>query len=226
VSIEVKCGRGLRDFVLENIYSSRRVFIVSPWISRETAKILVDLASRGVEVSLITTNDPLPSHVKGLTTLIRVEKRLKKPGKPRLARAGLCMLIVGLIVGGLLGIALPLLGVAGVALFITGLLLFLRYTPVFEEHYYPRIRELIVTSSKLHAKIILTESAVGLGSLNFTEAGLTENIECFTWIREPSIYSKILEDVNALKSTLQREALSYKSVYLTSKRLKTHRRRH
>jgi predicted transcriptional regulator len=78
VSIEVKCGKGLRDFVLENIYSSKRVFIVSPWISRETAKILVDLASRGVEVSLITTNDPLPSHVKGLATLISVEKRLKK----------------------------------------------------------------------------------------------------------------------------------------------------
>jgi phosphatidylserine/phosphatidylglycerophosphate/cardiolipin synthase-like enzyme len=219
VPIEVKCGKGLRDFVLENIYLSRRVFIVSPWISRETAKILVDLASRGVEVSLITTNDPLPSHVKGLTTLISVEKRLKKPGKPRLAGAGLCMLIVG----GLLGIALPPLGVA---LFITGLLLFLRYTPVFEELYYLRIRELIVTSSKLHAKIILTESAVGLGSLNFTEAGLTENIECFTWIREPSIYNKVFEDVNALKSTLQREALDYKSVYLTSRRLKTPRRRH
>jgi predicted transcriptional regulator len=219
VSIEVKCGKGLRDFVLENIYSSRRVFIMSPWISRETAKTLVDLASRGVEVSLITTNDPLPSHVKGLTTLISVEKRLKKPGKPRLARAGLCMLIVG----GLLGIALPPLGVA---LFITGLFLLLRYAPVFEELYYPRISELIVTSSKLHAKLILTESAVGLGSLNFTEAGLTENIECFTWIREPSIYSKILGDVNALKSTLQREALDYKSVYLTSRRLKTPRRRH
>jgi phosphatidylserine/phosphatidylglycerophosphate/cardiolipin synthase-like enzyme len=218
VSIEVRCGKGLRDFVLESIYSSRRVFIVSPWISRETAKILVDLTSRGVEVHLVTTNDPLPSHVKGLTTLISVEKRLKKPGKPRLARAGLCMLIVG----GLLGIVLPPLGVA---LFIIGLLLFLRYTPVFEEHYYPRISELIVTSSKLHAKIILTESAVGLGSLNFTEAGLTENIECFTWIREPSIYNKVLEDVNALKSTLQREALDYKSVYLMSKRLKTPRRR-
>jgi len=68
---------------------------VSPWISRETAKILVDLASRRVEVHLVTTNDPLPSHVKGLITLIGVEKRLRKPGKPRLAKAGLYMLIVG-----------------------------------------------------------------------------------------------------------------------------------
>ena len=223
VSIEVKCGKGLKDFVLENIYSSKRVIIVSPWISEETAKILVDPASRGVEVSLITTNDPQKSyHIKGLVTLISVERRVKKPGKLWLARAGLCIFIVGL----LLLIALPLLGMA---LSIVGLLLYFRYRmykPILEELYRPKIKELIVTSSKLHAKIILTESAVGLGSLNFTEAGLTENIECFTWIREPSIYNKVLGDVNALKSTLQREALDYKSVYLTSRRLKTPRRRH
>jgi len=217
VSIEVRCGKGLRDFVLESIYSSRRVFIVSPWISRETAKILVNLASRGVEVHLITTNDPLPSHIRGLTTLIGVKKEVKKLGKPGFARAGFYMFIVGLIL-----LTLPPLGTI---LSIAGLFLYLRYRPVFEEHYYPRISELIVTSSKLHAKIILTESAVGLGSLNFTEAGLTENIECFTWIREPSIYNKAFEDVNALKSTLQREALDYKSVYLMSKRLKTPRGR-
>ena len=217
MSIEVRCGKGLRDFVLESIYSSRRVFIVSPWISRETAKILVNLASRGVEVHLITTNDPLPSHIRGLTTLIGVKKEVKKLGKPGFARAGFYMFIVGLIL-----LTLPPLGTI---LSIAGLFLYLRYRPVFEEHYYPRISELIVTSSKLHAKIILTESAVGLGSLNFTEAGLTENIECFTWIREPSIYNKAFEDVNALKSTLQREALDYKSVYLMSKRLKTPRGR-
>jgi phosphatidylserine/phosphatidylglycerophosphate/cardiolipin synthase-like enzyme len=192
---------------------------VSPWISRETAKILVDLASRGVEVCLVTTNDPLPSHIRGLIALIGVKKEVKKPGKPGFMRAGFYMFIAGLI---LLLILPPLSAI----LLIAGLFLYLRYKPVLEEHYYPRISELIVTSSKLHAKVILTESAVGLGSLNFTEAGLTENIECFTWIREPSIYNKVLGDVNALKSTLQREALDYKSVYLTSRRLKTPRRRH
>jgi predicted transcriptional regulator len=66
MSIEVKCGKGLRDFVLGDVYSSKRVIIVSPWISEETAKMLMDLSSRGVEVSLITTNDPLSSHVKGV----------------------------------------------------------------------------------------------------------------------------------------------------------------
>jgi phosphatidylserine/phosphatidylglycerophosphate/cardiolipin synthase-like enzyme len=196
MSIEVKCGKELRDFVLQNVRSSKRVVVISPWISVETAKILVDLASRGVEVSLITTNDPQPSHVKGLTTLIGVEKKVKKPGKVGLARAGLLTFIAGL----LLGVVSPLL----VVLSIAGLLLYFRYKPVFEELYHPKIGELIVSSSKLHAKLIMTENAVGLGSPNFTEAGLTENIECFVWIREPSIYSKVLEDVNALKTALQR----------------------
>ena len=196
MSIEVKCGKELRDFVLQNVRSSKRVVVISPWISVETAKILVDLASRGVEVSLITTNDPQPSHVKGLTTLIGVERKVKKPGKVGFARAGLLMFIAGL----LLGVVSPLL----VVLSIAGLLLYFRYKPVFEELYHPKIGELIVSSSKLHAKLIMTENAVGLGSPNFTEAGLTENIECFVWIREPSIYSKVLEDVNALKTALQR----------------------
>ena len=220
MSIEVKCGEKLRDFVLQNIQSSKRVTVISPWISVETAKILVDLASRGVEVSLITTNDPHPFHVKGLTTLIDVERRVKKPGKVGFARAGLLMFIAGLLLGGLLMFIGELLTgiVLLVVLSITGLLLYFRYKPVFEELYYPKIGELIVSGSKLHAKLILTENAVGLGSPNFTEAGLTKNIECFVWIKEPSVYNKVLEDVNALKTALQREALDYKSVYLMARR--------
>jgi phosphatidylserine/phosphatidylglycerophosphate/cardiolipin synthase-like enzyme len=225
MSIEVKCGRKLRDFVLQNVQSSKRVTVISPWISVETAKILVDLASRGVKVSLITTNDPHPSHVRGLTTLIGVERRVKKPGKVGLTRAGLLMFIAGLLLGVMLLTTLPLLLPFPVVLSVTGLLLYFKYKPVFEELYYPKIGELIVSSSKLHAKLILTENAVGLGSLNFTEAGLTENIECFMWVKEPSIYNKVLEDVNALKTALQEEALDYKSVYLMGRRLKNRRRR-
>jgi len=38
MSIEVKCGKKLRDFVLQNVQSSKRVTVISPWISVETAK--------------------------------------------------------------------------------------------------------------------------------------------------------------------------------------------
>ena len=217
MSIEVKCSKGLRDFVLKNIYSSRKITIVSPWISEETAKILIDLTSVGVEVGLITTNDPLPSHVKGLSMLINVERKVKKSGRPRLAVLGVLLFVIG--------IPLLILPPVGLPILSFGLFLYLKYKPVYEELYYSRLKELLVTSSKLHAKLILTENAIGLGSLNFTEAGLTSNIECFIWITDQSIYNKIVEDINTLKNMLQKEVIDYKLVYIMSRQMRRRRRR-
>jgi len=217
MSIEVKCSKGLRDFVLKNIYSSRKITIVSPWISEETAKILIDLTSLGVEVGLITTNDPLPSHVKGLSMLINVERKVKKSGRPRLAVLGVLLFVIG--------IPLLILPPVGLPILSFGLFLYLKYKPVYEELYYSRLKELLVTSSKLHAKLILTENAIGLGSLNFTEAGLTSNIECFIWITDQSIYNKIVEDINTLKNMLQKEVIDYKLVYIMSRQMRRRRRR-
>jgi predicted transcriptional regulator len=217
MSIEVKCSKGLRDFVLKNIYSSRKITIVSPWISEETAKILIDLTSLGVEVGLITTNDPLPSHVKGLSMLINVERRVKKPGRPRLAVLGVLLFVIGIPLLILPPVGLPILSL--------GLFLYLKYKPVYEELYYSKLKELLVTSSKLHAKLILTENAIGLGSLNFTEAGLTSNIECFIWITDQSIYNKIVEDINTLKNMLQKEVIDYRLVYIMSRQMRRPRRR-
>jgi phosphatidylserine/phosphatidylglycerophosphate/cardiolipin synthase-like enzyme len=194
MSIEVKCGSNLRDFVLERLYSSRRV-VVSPWISRETASILLELASRGVEVSLITTSDPKPYHVKGLTVLIGV----KRTGDPRLARLGLSLLALGpllsllsALLSGALSSGLLAVAVVVIATAHTGLYVLLEYRvrTVLVEHYYPKIKMLLVTSSRLHTKLILTDDAVGIGSLNFTEAGLSSNIECFAWIRTPVFTDK------------------------------------
>jgi len=38
MSIELKCGEKLKDFIIEKLYSSKKVVIVSPWISKETAE--------------------------------------------------------------------------------------------------------------------------------------------------------------------------------------------
>jgi len=120
-----------------------------------------------------------------------LRKELKKPGRPRLAILGVLLFVIGIPLLILPPIGLPVLSF--------GLFLYLKYKPVYEELYYSRLKELLVTSSKLHAKLILTENAIGLGSLNFTEAGLTSNIECFIWITDQSIYNKIVEDINTLK---------------------------
>ena len=205
--IPLKCGKKLKDLVFEKLSSSRKVTIVSPQISEETANILVDLASKGIEISLLTTSDPKPSHIRGLSKLIRVEKRTR--------RSALIFLLISII--GLSLIIFPPLSLLGVFLLITGIPLYLKYR--IEEQYYPKIRELIVTPTKLNAKLILTDDAVGIGSLDFTEAGLTTSIECFTWIADPRTYRKAVEDVNTLKSTIQKEALDYKSIYNMIKKL-------
>jgi phosphatidylserine/phosphatidylglycerophosphate/cardiolipin synthase-like enzyme len=228
MSIEVRCGSNLRDFVLERLYSSRRVVVVSPWISRETASILLELASRGVEVSLITTSDPKPYHVKGLTALIEVEKVAKRTGDPRLARLGLSLLALGsllsllsaLLSGALGGGVLAVVVVVGVATALTGLYVLLKYRvrTVLVEHYYSKIKELLVTSSRLHAKLILTDDAVGIGSLNFTEAGLSSNIECFAWISDLRVHRQVTRDLSALRDLLERSAVDYSSLYAAVKR--------
>jgi len=218
VSIEARCGSDLRDFVLEKLYSSRRVTIISPWISRETANILLDLSSRGVEVHLITTSDPQPYHIRGLGLLISAERRVVKPGKPRLVKTGLVLSIIGFLL-------IPLMPPVGAVLVATGLLMVFKYRTIYTEHYYPRIRELLVTSSKLHAKLILTDSALGIGSMNFTESGLLTNIECFAWITDPQVREQVIRDVNTITSTLRKNAVDYKSIYSMIKHVEKHRKK-
>ncbi len=218
MSIEVKCGSDLRDFILEKLYSSRRVTIFSPWISRETANILLDLSSRGIEVRLITTSDPLLYHIKGLSLLISVEKKIVKPGKPRLITIGLLLFIIGFL------LVIPALFV-GVVLVITGLFMMFKYRTIYVEHYYPRIRELLVTASRLHAKLIITDSVLGIGSMNFTESGLSGNIECFAWITDPRAREQVIKDINTIITTLQKTAVDYKSIYSTIKHVEKRRRK-
>ena len=227
MSIEVRCGSNLRDFVLERLYSSRRVVVVSPWISRETASILLELASRGVEVSLITTSDLKPYHVKGLTALIEVKRVAKKTGDSRLARLGLSLLALGsllsplsALLSGVLSSGLLAVVVVGVATALAGLYVFLKYRvrTVLVEHYYSKIKELLVTSSRLHAKLILTDDAVGIGSLNFTEAGLSSNIECFAWISDLRVHRQVTRDLSALRDLLERSAVDYSALYSAVKR--------
>jgi len=149
--------------------------------------------------------------------LINVERRVKKPGRLGLAVLGVLLFVIG--------IPLLILPPVGLSILSFGLFLCLKYKPVYEELYYSGLKELLVTSSKLHAKLILTENAIGLGSLNFTEAGLTSNIECFIWITNQSIYNKIVEEIDTLKNMLQKEVIDYRLVYIMSRQMRRPRRR-
>ena len=155
---------------------------------------------------MIATNDPQPHHVRGLSTLVSIEKKLVKEGNPRLAKLGL-LIVVGLFTTWLYFIGLPLL--------IIGIVLVARYRSIYQTACSPKVRDVPVVTRNLHAKLIVTDSAVGIGSPNFTEAGLTINVECFAWVYDPSTIRRAIEVVNELKSGPQK---SSQDICLAAKR--------
>jgi len=58
VSVEVRVGRDLEEFLVKRLRrAEKRLWIVSPWVSKEFIPILLEARSRGVDVRLITTDD-------------------------------------------------------------------------------------------------------------------------------------------------------------------------
>jgi predicted transcriptional regulator len=53
----LRCNKSVREFVLGELNSVRRVIVVSPWLSRETVELLGRLNRAGSDVVLITTDD-------------------------------------------------------------------------------------------------------------------------------------------------------------------------
>ena len=205
MSIKINIGKKLKDFIFQEILNSKKLIIISPWISEETAKILLDLAARDIEVNLITTNDSSEFHIRGLKNLISVEKRTKREGNKLLAKLGIFLFIFGIF--------LTLISFFGIILLIFGIFLFLKYKTIFEKIYFPKIKNLIITKEKLHAKLILTERLIGIGSPNFTYSGLTNNIESFAWIEDKEIYNKLVDEINKLIEKLKENSVEYREIF-------------
>jgi phosphatidylserine/phosphatidylglycerophosphate/cardiolipin synthase-like enzyme len=205
MSIKIKISKKLKDFIFQEILNSKKLIIISPWISEETAKILLDLAARNIEVNLITTNDSSEFHIRGLKNLISVEKRTKREGNKLLAKLGIFLFIFGIF--------LTLISFFGIILLIFGIFLFLKYRTIFEKIYFPKIKNLIITKEKLHAKLILTERLIGIGSPNFTYSGLTNNIESFAWIEDKEIYNKLVDEINKLIEKLKENSVEYREIF-------------
>ncbi len=204
MSIKIKIDKKLKDFIFQEISNSRKVIVISPWISEVTAKMLLDLASRNVEVSLITTNDTSDFHKNGLKYLIGIERKIKREGNTILANLGIFIFILGAF--------LTLINFLGIILTILGIFLFLKFRRIFEEVYFPKIKNLIITKEKLHAKLILTEKLIGIGSPNFTYSGLTSNIESFAWIEDKETYDKLIDEINKLIEKLKENSVEYREV--------------
>jgi len=203
--IKIKINRKLKDFIFQEILNSKKLIIISPWISEETAKLLLELASRNIDITLITTDDPSEFHKRGLKNLISIERKIKKEGNDILTKLGIFLSIFGIL--------LTLINLFGIILFILGFFLFLKFRTIFEKVYFPKIKELIITKERLHAKLILTEKLIGIGSPNFTYSGLVSNIESFAWIEDKEAYNKILDETKKLIEKLKENSVDYGEIF-------------
>jgi len=67
MDVEVGVGRGMEDSLVERFRrAERRLWVVSPWVSKEYVSVLLEAKARGVDVRLITTDDLIPVHRKAL----------------------------------------------------------------------------------------------------------------------------------------------------------------
>jgi len=190
----LKCDRGVGEFVLGELNSVRRVIVVSPWLSRETVELLGRLNRAGSDVVLITTDDvENRSHAEALELLQGLTRETKASRRESEILAGVFLIVMSI----LFALRFPwfLLGaLIGVIILIHGLRR-KKPTYLFDVTVLPR-------SVNLHAKLIIIpeKSLVGVGSMNFTSAGLNTNIECWVWLKGEEYVREAMKLVEELKT--------------------------
>jgi len=190
----LKCDRGVGEFVLGELNSVRRVIVVSPWLSRETVELLGRLNRAGSDVVLITTDDvENRSHAEALELLQGLTRETKASRRESEILAGVFLIVMSI----LFALRFPwfLLGaLIGVIILIHGLRR-KKPTYLFDVTVLPR-------SVNLHAKLIIIpeKSLVGVGSMNFTSAGLNTNIECWVWLKGEEYVREAMKLVEQLKT--------------------------
>jgi phosphatidylserine/phosphatidylglycerophosphate/cardiolipin synthase-like enzyme len=177
--LQAECGVGLHDFIVPKLYRAREAYIISPWLSPETARLIINLVNHGVKIHLITTNDTTNrSHASAMRLLGTSQ------GSRGALAIGVLLIIMGIAFTVLSPIALVLLA-PGVLLVIKGL----RVKAKVHANLTVRIIK------NLHAKaIVIPETGlVGIGSANLTSHGLHFNLECWVWVVDGELASRIIK---------------------------------
>ena len=178
--LQAECGVGLHDFIVPKLYKAREVYIISPWISPETARLIINLVNRGVKIHLITTGDSTNrSHVSAMRLL----------GASQGSRSALAIGVLLIIVG----IAFTVLSPLALVLMAPGVLLVIKGLRGGSRQVHANLTVRILRN--LHAKaIIIPETGlVGIGSANLTSHGLHFNLECWVWVADGELASRIIK---------------------------------
>jgi phosphatidylserine/phosphatidylglycerophosphate/cardiolipin synthase-like enzyme len=182
---QVECGQGLYDFIIPKLYRTRELIIVSPWLSPETARLIIHLVSHGVKIHLITTSDfTNRSHASAMRLL----------GASQGTRSA--VLAVGILLT-IISIAFTALSPIALVLLAPGAWLIYRGLRVKARQVHPNLSIRVINN--LHAKVIIIpeDGLVGIGSANLTSHGLHSNIECWAWVRDSELASRLVKRFQA-----------------------------
>jgi len=200
VSVEVRVGRGLEEFLMERLRrAERRLWIVSPWVSREFIPILLEARSRGVDVRLITTDDLTPMHRKALKLLITPRKELVRRGNRFAKIIGSILTVMGLV-------AAIFTGVLGLIVLLVGLIVLSVWgADEYRVYYISQLGDQnlqvyhVEPGKMIHAKIYVVDDMLGVGSLNLTTAGVRNNIEALCWVKSPELVENVLKALESIE---------------------------
>jgi len=179
--VNAECGQGLYDFIIPRLYRAREAYIISPWISPEAARLIISLVNHGTKVHLITTNDTSNrSHASAM-------RLLGTSQGSRSAMLGIGILLI------IISIAFIVLSPLALILPVPGALLIYRGLRSTSRRVHPNLTIRVVNN--LHAKVIIIpeDGLVGIGSANLTSHGLHSNIECWAWVRDEELASRLLK---------------------------------
>jgi phosphatidylserine/phosphatidylglycerophosphate/cardiolipin synthase-like enzyme len=182
---QVECGQGLYDFIVPRLYRAREAYIISPWISPEAARLIISLVNHGTKVHLITTNDTSNrSHANAMRLL-----GVSQGSRSAMLGVGILLIIIS--------IAFIVLSPLALVLLPPGAWLVIRGLRGGSRRVHPNLTIRVINN--LHAKVIIIpeDGLVGIGSANLTSHGLHSNIECWAWVRDEELASRLVKRFQA-----------------------------
>ncbi|MCK5333153.1 MAG: phosphatidylserine/phosphatidylglycerophosphate/cardiolipin synthase family protein [Candidatus Aenigmarchaeota archaeon] len=184
-------GNDLEDLLLN---AKKRIWIVSPWISKKYASLLLKKHQEGVDVKLITTTSyNNTKHIDAVNSLIGQKALVDKDAflefkKNRNLIGGVCGLFF----------FLSLIAKSLFFFFLSAFLLTIYFTYKknvgcyeYNSPFPLKVCKTIYSdhcpNDFIHSKIYLIDNSGAVGSANLTEAGLWNNVETFVTLKNKEV---------------------------------------